>query len=106
MFVMRYSRKNPKPKGVKEPVQVYLDAPDRAILDQVAAAEGLSRAEVLRRGIRAYAVQARAEPSPVLALLDRIEAEARSAGVASDEPFDPDGHYVDDEAKRWFGAPE
>ena len=106
MYTMKYSRKHPPPKVVKEPVQVYLDAPDRAILDQVAEAEGLSRAEVLRRGIRAYAVHVRAEPSTVLALLDRIEAEARAASVASDEPFDPGEHYIEGEARRWFGTAE
>ena len=106
MYFMKYSRKHPPPKVVKEPVQVYLDAPDRAILDQVAESEGLSRAEVLRRGIRAYAVQVRAEPSTVLALLDRTEAEARAARVVSDEPFDPGEHYIEGEARRWFGTAE
>ena len=103
---MDYSPKPRKPKGVKEPVQVYLDGPDRAILDQLSEAEGLSRAEVLRRGIRAYAASARATSSPLLALLDSIEAEARAAGVTSDEPFDPREHYSEHESRRWFGTAE
>ncbi|MEX1051754.1 MAG: CopG family transcriptional regulator, partial [Gemmatimonadales bacterium] len=40
------------PKRVKEPVQVYLDKADRVLLDRLAEEQGLSRAEVLRRGIR------------------------------------------------------
>jgi hypothetical protein len=47
------------PKMVKEPIQVYLDRDDRAILDRAAAAAGLSRAEVLRRGLRSFAAQER-----------------------------------------------
>ena len=40
---------------VREPVQVYLDAEDRALLEQVARSTGLARAEVLRRGLRSLA---------------------------------------------------
>ena len=43
------------PKRVKEPVQVYLDQADRALLDRLAEQTGLSRAELLRRGIRQLA---------------------------------------------------
>ncbi len=41
-----------KPKRVREPIQVYLSSEDRALLDRVAKTSGLSRAEVLRQGIR------------------------------------------------------
>lgn len=44
-----------KPGRVSEPVQVYLDRQDRALLDQVAREANISRAEVLRRGIRKMA---------------------------------------------------
>jgi hypothetical protein len=53
------SRGSASPKVVKEPIQVYLDRDDRAILDRAAAAAGLSRAEVLRRGLRSFAAQER-----------------------------------------------
>ncbi|MBM4187880.1 MAG: ribbon-helix-helix protein, CopG family [Gemmatimonadetes bacterium] len=39
-------------RGVREPVQVYLDQPDRDLLDEMAEATGLSKAELLRRGLR------------------------------------------------------
>ena len=42
-------------RHVREPVQVYLDAEDRALLEQVASSMGLARAEVLRRGLRSLA---------------------------------------------------
>jgi hypothetical protein len=40
-------------KRVREPIQAYLTAAERAALDQAAARLGISRSEVLRRGIRA-----------------------------------------------------
>ncbi len=49
---------------VREPVQLYVDADDRALLDAVAARTGLARAEVLRRGLRAFAGQVLTELGP------------------------------------------
>ncbi len=49
---------------VREPVQVYLDRQDRDLLEKVAKTTGLSRAEVLRRGLRSIAEQALAERPP------------------------------------------
>ena len=46
---------------VREPVQVYLDATDRSLLEHVAARTGLSRAEILRRGLRRVAEDLLAE---------------------------------------------
>ncbi|MEX2467406.1 MAG: CopG family transcriptional regulator [Gemmatimonadota bacterium] len=40
-------------KVVREPIQVYLTPEERAELDRAAAAMGVSRSEVLRRGITA-----------------------------------------------------
>ncbi len=39
----------------REPVQVYLDRPDRDLLEELARKTGLSRAELLRRGLRQLA---------------------------------------------------
>jgi hypothetical protein len=41
------------PKQVREPIQVYLTSQERAELDRAAAELGVSRSEVLRRGIEA-----------------------------------------------------
>lgn len=46
--------RRPSPR-VREPVQVYLDSTDRNLLDRLAARTGLSRAELLRRGVRQLA---------------------------------------------------
>ncbi len=47
------------PRRVKEPVQVYLDATDRQRLEDVVEKTGLSRAEILRRGLRGMAERAK-----------------------------------------------
>lgn len=58
-------KKHARPVGqVREPVQVYLDRTDRDLLERVARAKGLSRAEVLRRGLRSLAVEALTERPP------------------------------------------
>lgn len=53
-----------KPAKVREPVQVYLDASDRSLLEEVATRTGLSRAEILRRGLRRVADALLAERAP------------------------------------------
>lgn len=49
-------RKSP-PSQVREPVQVYLDQPDRALLEAVAARTALPRSEVLRVALRRMAAE-------------------------------------------------
>lgn len=44
-----------KSDRVREPVQVYLDAPDRELLEALRARTGLPRTELLRRGLRRLA---------------------------------------------------
>lgn len=48
----------PKPRRtdrVREPVQVYLDGSDRALLAELVRRTGLPKAEILRRGLRSVA---------------------------------------------------
>jgi hypothetical protein len=47
-------RPSPRPRSVREPVQVYLAADDSALLASLADSSGLSKAEVLRRGLRSF----------------------------------------------------
>ncbi|MGH7645801.1 MAG: CopG family transcriptional regulator [Gemmatimonadales bacterium] len=49
---------------VREPVQVYLDPGDRALLEEAARRTGLARAEILRRGLRTIAQHLLAERAP------------------------------------------
>ena len=53
-----------KPGRVREPVQVYLDPQDRELLDRMAERSGISRAELMRRGLRKLAGDVLAERPP------------------------------------------
>ena len=44
---------------VREPIQVYLSGPERESLDRVAAELGVSRSEVLRKGLERIAERQR-----------------------------------------------
>ena len=57
-----------KPKEVREPIQVYLDARDRATLDEVAKLEGVPRSEVLRLALRRLGADLLAEARPGAAI--------------------------------------
>jgi len=62
--------KSPKrTKAVREPIQVYLTTDERDQLDRLAEDLGLSRAEVLRRGLESYAVEQAKGRSPVFDLM-------------------------------------
>lgn len=74
-------RKRP-PLQVCEPIQVYLTQEERRLLDQVAESTGLSRAEVLRRGVRSLAAGLRGQKSPMLELMARLSQESWPAGIA------------------------
>jgi hypothetical protein len=51
-------------KRVREPVQVYMEPDDKALLDQLAEETSLSRAELLRRGLRRLAADLRGARAP------------------------------------------
>lgn len=59
-------------RKVREPLQVYLNQDERQLLDRMAEEEDLSRAEVLRRGLRAYAAEVGANTSPMLAFAESL----------------------------------
>ena len=96
----------PKKAGsaVREPVQVYMDAPDRALLEQAAIASGLSRAEVLRRGLHRYAAELLADTSPALAFLESA-ASVTPSDAAPDVAARHDEYLADWEAASWREAP-
>ncbi len=68
---------------VKEPVQVYLDPADRSLLDETAERTGLSRAEILRRGLRRVAGDLLTEHAPGTAFEGLV-------GALGDDPSLPD----------------
>ena len=74
----------PQDRRVREPVQVYLDPVDRELLEEVAAQTGLSRAEILRRGLRGFAERALGMQAPGWSLEGLIGA----LGEGPDAPRD------------------
>ena len=58
-----------KPNLIREPIQVYLDGRDRALLDSLARREKLPRSEILRMALRrlgASVVEGRSDGMAVL----------------------------------------
>jgi len=68
-----------RPRGVREPLQVYLDPDERGLLDRLARETGLSRAEILRRGLKTFAVEHGKSP-----MLEFMESLKDAAGAPSD----------------------
>ena len=48
-------RSSGKPASLREPVQVYLAQDDRDLLNRLVAETGLTKAEILRQGMRSFA---------------------------------------------------
>lgn len=51
-------------KRVREPVQVYLDPPDVSLLEALVTTTGLSKAELLRRGLRRLSAESLGDQAP------------------------------------------
>lgn len=81
----------PHSKLVREPIQVYLGPDERRLLDELARAAGVSRAEVLRRGIRSFAAAVRGDASPMLEFLDRAAEGSWPVDLAESH----DAHLAD-----------
>jgi hypothetical protein len=71
-----------KPKEVREPVQVYLDARDRSMLDAMAKREAVPRSDVLRMALRRLSAELLGEDRPGASLSSLV-------GVLDDAPAVP-----------------
>jgi hypothetical protein len=74
--------KKKRAKMVREPIQVYLASDERAMLDELAERARLSRAEVLRRALRSYAVEHAKGRSPLLEVLLALSGDDWPADMA------------------------
>ncbi len=62
---MKYPRKkNTPPARVAEPVQVYLQPPDRERLARLTQRLGATKSDILRRGLEALEAQTSLRPGP------------------------------------------
>ena len=71
------------PSVVREPVQVYLAADDRDLLNRLADETGLTKAEILRRGMRSFARE-QSGTSPMLRFVSESTVEGWPDAAAVD----------------------
>ena len=71
-----------RPRKVREPVQVYLAPDDQDLLARLVGETGLSKAEILRRGIRSYAAEQQGN-SPMLRFLEEGSGGQWPAEIAA-----------------------
>ncbi|MGH7664812.1 MAG: ribbon-helix-helix protein, CopG family [Gemmatimonadaceae bacterium] len=76
-------RKSGRNSRVREPIQIYILPDERRLLDWLANDTGLSRAEILRRGLRSFAAEHRGEEGPMQALLLSLRGDDWPADIAS-----------------------
>ena len=65
------------PKRVREQIVVYLDARDRALLEQLTKATGLAKTELFRRGLRRLADDALTGNAPGYSLRQLVATAAK-----------------------------
>lgn len=87
----------PKRDKVREPFQVYLDGADRSLLEEVAERTGLSRAEILRRGLRRVARELLEEDEPGAAFERLIGALGDDPSLPSDLAARHDAYLYGDQ---------
>lgn len=79
---------------------MYLAAPDRALLDRVAKKAGVSRAEVLRRGVRRLAADVLADENPMLSFIEQMSSTKWPAGTPADVAERHDVYLTEREKRR------
>ena len=90
-----------KPKRAREPVMVYLDERDRALLERVVAKTGLARTELLRRGLRQVASVELDETPPGSAFEFLVET-ATDQDIPADLSARPDHYLYAGGYEQWF----
>jgi len=73
-----------KSRRVREPVQVYFERADKELLDQLSERTSLSRAELLRRGLRRLAAELSEDATPGRSMATLIGALEGGDDVPSD----------------------
>ena len=73
----------PKPRSVREPLQIYMASDERRLLNQLSEETGLSRAEILRQGLRQFAMQRAGSGGPMDALMRSLRDKPLSPDIAA-----------------------
>ncbi|MBI2404278.1 MAG: ribbon-helix-helix protein, CopG family [Gemmatimonadetes bacterium] len=87
-----------KRSAVREPIQVYLTGAERARLDRLARELGVSRAEVLRRGLDTLAGSGRAQDYDPL---DDLVGAFDAPGAPRDLAEEHDRYLAEDLEAEW-----
>ena len=103
--LLMYMHMTSKPLRIREPVQVYLDQGDRSLLEEVVSRTGLSRAEILRRGMRMAADALLAEREPGSSFEHLIGALGDDASLPEDLSTRHD-HYLYGESQGGASNPD
>lgn len=77
------SKRESRRAAVREPVQVYLGADDRDLLNRLVEETGLSKAEILRRGVRSFAREQQGGSPMLRFIADTREGEWPEAVAAN-----------------------
>ena len=86
----------PKPKSVREPIQVYLDAHDRSMLDAMAKRSAVPRSEVLRLALRRLSEEMLSEDRPGASLSALLGVLDGSPDVPADLSARHDAYLYSD----------
>lgn len=92
-------------RRVAEPVQVYLDLPDRRRLERLATQLDLSKSDVLRRGLEALERQI-ADPAahPALRIIGIAAGYTRPPSPGYDVAREHDRFLAESEHASWRGT--
>jgi hypothetical protein len=67
---------------VREPLQIYIAPDERRFLDMLSEETGLSRAEILRRGMRSFAAERAGDNGPMQKFMQAMRGRRWPADMA------------------------
>jgi len=88
--------KKAKTNQIREPIQIYMAPDERRFLDALAHATGLSRAEVLRRGMRSFAAERAGNDGPMETFMRSMRERRWPGDIASAHDEHLAEAYADD----------
>lgn len=87
--------KDKKSRTVREPLQIYMAADERRLLDRLSEETGLSRAEILRQGLKQFAMQQAGSNGPMQTLMEALRQKPFPSDIAEEHDAHLAEAYVD-----------
>ena len=88
--------KKSKDTEVREPLQIYMAPGERRFLDSLSRETGLSRAEILRRGMRSFAAERTGDGGPMMTFIRSMRERRWPPDMASAHDEHLAAAYADD----------